>query len=66
MFMKRLMIDTKSCGQLTSNDTYVADIWFSVGKINDEAMSDGVDYCGPVKMSHKGFCLATFKNLMKY
>ena len=27
--MKRLAIDTKGCGQLTSNDTYFPDIWFS-------------------------------------
>ena len=26
-------------------------------------MDAGVDYCGPVKMSHKGFCLATLENL---
>ena len=25
----------------------------------------GVDYCGPVKMSHKGFCLATLEKLTK-
>ena len=27
--MKRLDIDTKGCGQLTSNDTYFSDSWFS-------------------------------------
>ena len=27
-------------------------------------MAAGVYYCGPVKMSHKGFCLATLENLM--
>ena len=25
----------------------------------------GVDYCGPVKTRHKGFCLATLEKLMK-
>ena len=25
----------------------------------------GVDYCRPVKTSHKGFCLATLEKLMK-
>ena len=25
----------------------------------------GVDYCGPVKTSHKGFCLAMLEKLMK-
>ena len=27
--MKRMAIATKVCGQLTSNDTYFADSWFS-------------------------------------
>ena len=26
----------------------------------------GVDYCGPAKMSHKGFCLDTLEKLMKH
>ena len=46
---------TKRCVQLTSNDTYFVDLWFSGVKAADEAMAEGVDYCGPVKMSHKGF-----------
>ena len=29
-------------------------------------MAEGVDYCGPVKTSHKGFCLATLEKFMKY
>ena len=29
MSIKRLSIATKECGQLTSNDTYFSDIWFS-------------------------------------
>ena len=37
--MKRLMMDTKGCGQLTSNDTYFADIWFSGLKTAGEAMA---------------------------
>ena len=28
-------------------------------------MAVGVDYCGPVKTSHKGFCLATLENMMR-
>ena len=39
---------------------------FSVVKTTDEVMTEGVDYCGPVKMSHKGFCLATLEKLMKH
>ena len=29
-------------------------------------MAEGVDYCGPAKISHKGFGLAAFKNLTEY
>ena len=29
-------------------------------------MASGVDYCGPVKMGHKDFCLATLEIFMKY
>ena len=28
-------------------------------------MAAGVDYCGPAKTSHKGFCLTTLEQLMK-
>ena len=63
--MKRLAISTKGCGQLTSNDTYFSDIWFSSVKTAEEMESAGVDYCGPVKTGHKGFCLATLEKLMK-
>ena len=31
-YIKRLAIATKGCGQLTSNDTYFADSWFSFVK----------------------------------
>ena len=44
--MKRLAIDTKGCGQLTSNDTYFADIWFSSVKTAEEMAATGVNYCG--------------------
>ena len=29
-------------------------------------MAAGVDYCGPAKTSHKGFCLVTLEELIKY
>ena len=29
-------------------------------------MAAGFNYCGLLKTSHKGFCLATLENLMKY
>ena len=63
--MKRLDIATKGCGQLTSNDTYFSDSWFRSVKTAEEMAAAGVDYCGPVKTSHKGFCLATLEKLMK-
>ena len=63
--MKRLAISTKGCGQLTSNDTYFYDSWFSSVKPAEEMAAAGVDYCGPVKTSHKGFCLSTLEKLMK-
>ena len=33
--MKRLMMATKGCGQLASNDTYFSDIWFSGVKTDE-------------------------------
>ena len=54
---KRLMMATKMYDQMTSNDTYFSGIWFSGLKTAKEEMTEGVDYCGPEKMSHKGFCL---------
>ena len=65
-FMKRLSISTKGCGQLTSNDTYFADSWLSSVKPDEEMAAVVVDYCGTVKTSHKGFCLAMLEKLMKY
>ena len=63
--MKRQAIATKGCGQLTSNATYFADSWFSSVKTAEEMAASGVNYCGPVKTSHKGFCLSTLEKLMK-
>ena len=51
--MKRLAISTKGCGQLTSNDTYFPDSWFSSVKNAEEMTDAGVDYCGLVKTSHQ-------------
>ena len=62
---ERLLIVTKGCGQLTSNDTYFSDSWFGSVKTADEVMTEGVDYYLPVKTIYKGFCLATLENLVK-
>ena len=64
--VKRLAIATKGCVQLTSNDTYFANRWFSSVKTAEEMAAAGVNYCRPVKTIHKGFCLATLEKLMKY
>ena len=57
--LKKITIQaTKRCGQLSSNETLCADIWFRVLKTAEEANVEGVDYCGPVKTIHKGFLLA--------
>ena len=62
---KIIMMSTKGCGQLTSNDNYFSDSWFSGVKTAEEAMAKGVDYFGPVNTIHKGFCLSTLEKLAK-
>ena len=62
---KRLAIYTEGCDQLTSNETYFADNWYSSIKTAKEEMAAGVDYCRQVKTSHKVFCLATSETLME-
>ena len=52
-------MDTKGCGQLTSNDVYFSDRRFSGVKMAGEAMDKGVDYCGPAKIIQKDFSLDT-------
>ena len=39
MCMKRLIMAKKGCGQLTQNDTYFSDIWFSGVKMSDYEMA---------------------------
>ena len=58
-------MDTKVCDQLMSNDTNFDDIWFSGVKTSEEGIIEGVDYFGPVKTSHKSFCLATLEKLVE-
>ena len=53
--MKRLIMSTRGCSQLKSNDTYFSDSCFSGVKTAEEAMDVGVDYFGPEKTSHNGF-----------
>ena len=60
--MKRLAIATKGCCQLTSNDTYFVDSWFSSVKTAEDMAASGVNYYRPVKTSNKVFCLATLES----
>ena len=56
--MKRIIKANKGCAKLSSNATFFYYIWFSALKIEGEDIFEGVDYCGPVNTSNKGFCLA--------
>ena len=49
-----------------SNDIYFSDSWFRVVKTDEEVVYEGVDNSGPVKTSHKGFCLGKLYQLIKY
>ena len=51
--MRRLSVNTKGCGHLTSNYTQFSDSWFSSIKLSEEAMDAGVEYCGRVEIIHK-------------
>ena len=53
--MKRIAIATKGCGQLTSNNTYFVNSWFSSIKKSEEMEAAGVEYCDPVKTMHDVF-----------
>ena len=53
------MKTTKGFGQLSSDDTFFSDTWFSGIQTVEEANTHGVYYCGPVKNIHKGILLAT-------
>ena len=66
MCMRRLMMATQRCGEMKSNDTHLDDSWFSGVKTAEEAMAEGVDYCGPAKTIHKDFCITTLEKLLKY
>ena len=54
--MNILVMATKGCGQLASNDTYFADSRFSYVKTAEEPMNAGVDYCGPERRSTRVLC----------
>ena len=59
--MKRLILATKGCSQVTSMKTYFDNSYFGGVKTAEEEMAEGVDNCGPAKTSHNGFCLAILK-----
>ena len=59
------MMSKKGCSQLTSSDTYFSESLFSGVKMVEEEMAEGIDCCGLVNTSHKGFCLSTLEKLTK-
>ena len=63
--MNKLMQGTKGCGQILSNGTLLADSWFNGVKTAEKENSEGVDFCGPVETSHKGFFLAKLEKSIK-
>ena len=63
--MRIIIKYTRDCGQLSSNDTLFSNRWFVGVKIVEEGNSEGVYYCGPVKISHKEIFLAMLEKIMK-
>ena len=63
--MERLVISNKGCSQLSSKYTYFSDSWFSYVKTAEKMAAAGVDYCRPVKTSHRGFCSSTLEKLTR-
>ena len=63
--IRRIMMDIKGCDELTSIDTHFYDNWSIGVKMAEEVMAWRVNYYRPVKTSHKGFCIDTFKRLIK-
>ena len=53
--MKRLMVATKRCSKLTSNDSYIDGSWASGMKTADNAMDEEVEYCGASENVPQGF-----------
>ena len=61
-FMEIIIKSTKGHGQISSNDTFFDDIWFSLFKKEEEENTQEEDYYRPVKTSHKRFCLYMLEN----
>ena len=62
--MKGLISVTKGFDKLLSYNALSFDSWFSWLITAEEAITEGVDYCGLVKISHKGFFLGAFEKLI--
>ena len=59
MVCMRIILEVnEGCVKLSSNDTIFDYSWFSRFKTTEEANTEGLDYCGPLKTTHKVFCLA--------
>ena len=55
--MKRIIMATKCCSQLTSNDTNFSYSWFSRVETAEEIIAGVIDYHGMVKTRNKGFSI---------
>ena len=53
--INRIMKATKGCSQMSQNNTFFDDIWFSEVKTAEDKNADVVDYFRLAKTSHKGF-----------
>ena len=53
--------NNKGWGKMSSNNKLFSNIWFRGLKTVEEKNIERVDYCGPVKITHKGFFLTTLE-----
>ena len=63
--MERIKKAEKGCDQLSSKNTLFGNILFSEVKTAEDKNAEVIYYCGPVKIGHKVFFLATLEKLMK-
>ena len=64
-FTKIIIKADKVCGNISSKYAFFDDILFRRIKPAEDANAEGLDYFGPAKTIHKGFCLATLEKKWK-
>ena len=57
------MNDNRRFGQLSPNKTFFYYIWFRGVKLEEEKITQGLDYCGPAKKKHKVFLLVILEKI---